>query len=141
MAGIVIVGVDGSETSMAAARTAARIAAGLRTELRVVTAHESDSTEVVEIGNDKWYLHDSEQAEKVAKAAADELSAEGLTTTYGAVHGKPQEALVDVAERLGASLIVVGNVGMKGLGRVLGSVATTVAHKAPCDVYIAKTAQ
>ena len=44
------------------------------------------------------------------------------------------------ASRLGAQLIVVGNVGMKGLGRVLGSVASSVALNAPCDVYIVKTA-
>ena len=56
-----------------------------------------------------------------------------------AAHGKPQEVLVAEAERLNATLIVVGNVGMKGLGRVLGSVATSVAHAAPCDVYIVKT--
>jgi nucleotide-binding universal stress UspA family protein len=28
---------------------------------------------------------------------------------------------------------------MSGIGRVLGSVANSVAHNAPCDVYIAKT--
>ena len=34
---------------------------------------------------------------------------------------------------------MVGNRRMQGLGRVLGSVANSVAHNAPCDVYIAKT--
>ena len=28
---------------------------------------------------------------------------------------------------------------MQGLARVLGSVANSVAHGAPCDVYIVKT--
>jgi nucleotide-binding universal stress UspA family protein len=36
-------------------------------------------------------------------------------------------------------MIVVGNRRMHGIGRVLGSVANSVAHNAPCDVYIAKT--
>jgi nucleotide-binding universal stress UspA family protein len=36
-------------------------------------------------------------------------------------------------------MIVVGNRRMRGIGRVLGSVANSVAHNAPCDVYIAKT--
>ena len=53
--------------------------------------------------------------------------------------GKPTEVLIGEAERLGASLIVVGNRRMQGLGRVLGSVANSVAHNAPCDVYIVKT--
>ena len=36
-------------------------------------------------------------------------------------------------------LIVVGNRRMRGIGRVLGSVANSVAHNATCDVYIANT--
>jgi nucleotide-binding universal stress UspA family protein len=139
MAGIIIVGVDGSETSMKAARTAAQLAAGLSAELRVVTAHATDNAEVVRIGNDKWYLSDSATAEKVAKQAAGDLATEGLHTSYAALHGKPQDVLIEEAERVNAQLIVVGNVGMKGLGRVLGSVATSVAQRASCDVYIAKT--
>jgi nucleotide-binding universal stress UspA family protein len=139
MAGIIIVGVDGSDTAMKAARKAAKLAASVGAELRVVTAHESDTTEVVEIGNDKWYIHESEKAEKVARDVAAELGADGLRTSFTAVLGKPQDALVEEAERVNARLIVVGNVGMQGLGRVLGSVATSVAHKAACDVYIAKT--
>ena len=39
-----------------------------------------------------------------------------------------------------AELLVVGNVGVKGLGRVLGSVAWSVVHNAPCDVLVVKTA-
>jgi nucleotide-binding universal stress UspA family protein len=62
-----------------------------------------------------------------------------LNVTYAAARGKPAEALVDEAARSGAQLIVVGNRRMHGLGRVLGSVANSVAHNAPCDVYIAKT--
>ena len=44
-----------------------------------------------------------------------------------------------VAKEIGADLIVVGNRRVQGIGRVLGSVATDVAHHAPCDVYIVKT--
>ena len=62
-----------------------------------------------------------------------------LSIRPAAVRGKPQEALVEEAARTGARLLVVGNVGMKGLGRVLGSVASSVAHNAPCDVLIVKT--
>ena len=38
-----------------------------------------------------------------------------------------------------AELIVVGNRRTQGIGRVLGSVAVSVAAHAPCDVYIVKT--
>lgn len=141
MAETIIVGVDGSETAQRAAERAARIATSMDADLVVVTAHTSDNTEVVKIGTDTWILDDAEQAGKVAEQCAAGLRITEPTAkiTASAAHGKPQEVLVSEAERLNATLIVVGNVGMKGLGRVLGSVATSVAHAAPCDVYIVKT--
>lgn len=141
MAETIIVGVDGSDTAQRAAERAARIAVNMDAELVVVTAHASDNTEVVKIGTDTWILDDAEQAEKLAEqcAASIRLTEPAAKVSAAAAHGKPQEVLVSEAERLNASLIVVGNVGMKGLGRVLGSVATSVAHAAPCDVYIVKT--
>ena len=47
--------------------------------------------------------------------------------------------LSTLAEEIGADLIVVGNKGMKGVRRVLGSVPNSVAHNAPCSVLIAVT--
>ena len=38
-----------------------------------------------------------------------------------------------------ADVIVVGNKGMQGVRRILGSVPNSVAHQAPCDVLIAFT--
>ena len=142
MAGTVLVGVDGSETSQKAARRAASIAQGLGAGLAVVTAHATGNTEVVRIGNDTWIMDDAQQALKLAEHSAERLRQDypGLEITAVASQGKPQDALVEEAERAGAQLIVVGNVGMKGLGRVLGSVASSVAHNAPCDVLIVKTA-
>jgi nucleotide-binding universal stress UspA family protein len=56
-----------------------------------------------------------------------------------AVGGDPADAIVEVATAVDADLIVVGNKGMKGVGRILGSVTNTVAHKAPCSVLIVST--
>ena len=44
-----------------------------------------------------------------------------------------------MADRIGADLIVVGNKGMKGVRRVLGSVPNSVAHQANCSVLIVDT--
>jgi len=139
MSGVVLVGVDGSETARRAAESARRLATALEAELRVVTAFESDRVEIVESGADKWVLSDADAAEKVARTIAGELASDQLQTSFGAVRGKAGEALIKEAERVDAQLIVVGNRRMQGLGRILGSVANTVAHNAPCDVYIAKT--
>jgi nucleotide-binding universal stress UspA family protein len=141
MSEIVMVGVDGSNTAFKAASRAADIADGLNAELAVLSAHVKENTEVIKIGNDTWILDDAKQAQKMAELVASKLREEhpDLSIRPVAVRGKPQEALVEEAARVGAGLLVVGNVGFKGLGRVLGSVANSVARNAPCDVLIVRT--
>ncbi len=58
--------------------------------------------------------------------------------TY-AVAGDAAQRIVEVAESRGADLIVVGNKGMTGAKRLLGSVPNKVAHSAPCSVMIIHT--
>jgi nucleotide-binding universal stress UspA family protein len=139
MTGIIVVGVDGSDTALKAAQAARELAASLGAALHVVSAFDSDKTEIYSSGGDQWIVSDAGNAEKVAKGVADSLRTEGVTVTYAAARGKPAEALIREAERSAARMIVVGNKHMRGLGRVLGSVASSVAHNAPCDVYLAKT--
>ena len=139
MAGPIVVGVDGSVTAGRAAEAARDIAAALGAQLHVVSAFESDRTEVLGSGSDTWIVSDADTALGIAKNTAEKVGAKGLTVTHSAARGKPAEAIVAEAERLGARMIVVGNRRMQGIGRVLGSVANTVAHTAPCDVYIVKT--
>jgi nucleotide-binding universal stress UspA family protein len=139
MTGIIVVGVDGSETALRAARTAKDLAATLGATLHVVSAFDSDRTEVFGSGSDQWIVSDADDAEKVAKGVAESIRTPEVQVTYSAARGKPAEALINEAERSGARMIVVGNRRMRGIGRVLGSVANSVAHNAPCDVYIAKT--
>ncbi|WP_077490699.1 universal stress protein [Sinomonas mesophila] len=139
MTGPIIVGVDGSETAGRAAEAARDIAAALGAQLHVVSAFEGDRAEVIGAGSDTWIVSDANTALGIAKMVAEKLSAPGVTITHTAARGKPAEALVKEAEVLDARMIVVGNRRMQGIGRVLGSVANTVAHTAPCDVYIVKT--
>jgi nucleotide-binding universal stress UspA family protein len=57
-----------------------------------------------------------------------------------AVQKDPVDALLEVAEKVGASLIVVGNKGMHGAKRfVLGNVPNKVSHRAMCNVLIVAT--
>lgn len=139
MAEIIVVGVDGSATALQAAQTAARLAAGMDANLHVVIAYEAGPVEVMHIGSDTLVISDADEAERIAEKTIGQLRSITSNISSGAVPGKPHEVLISEAERLQAKLIVVGNRRMQGLGRVLGSVANTVAHNAPCDVYIAKT--
>ncbi|MDJ0321049.1 universal stress protein [Pseudarthrobacter sp. PS3-L1] len=138
MSGIVVVGVDGSVTAKKAAEKAHHLAAALGAGLHVISAFDSDRTEVFGSGSDKWIVSDADGAENVARTVAESLGKD-VKVTYSAARGKPAEALIAEASRLEATTIVVGNRRMQGLGRVLGSVANTVAHNAHCDVYIANT--
>ena len=63
----------------------------------------------------------------------------GLKPVVHAASGAPEDAIVRIAEQEQADLIVVGNRGMKGARRLLGSVPNAIAHKAPCSVLIVDT--
>jgi len=49
------------------------------------------------------------------------------------------ERILATAVEQNVELIVVGNKGMRGLKRVLGSVPNAIAHSAPCSVLIVNT--
>jgi nucleotide-binding universal stress UspA family protein len=131
--------VDGSATAAKAAEAARDLAIALGASLHVVTSFERDRIEVVGTGSDRVILGDADAAERVAQKTARALRSGNLDVSYYAVHGTPAHALIRQAEIHGARVIVVGNRRMRGLGRVLGSVANSVAHNAPCDVYVVKT--
>jgi nucleotide-binding universal stress UspA family protein len=70
---------------------------------------------------------------------SDLVKERGLEPVVHASEGDPADAIVRVAEDVEADLIVVGNKGMKGARRVLGSVPNSVAHRATCSVLILPT--
>lgn len=83
--------------------------------------------------------------EVAAKADTDEIFAvardflDGLSPeTTSEIKRSPAEAIYEVAEDRGASLIVVGSSHRGPIGRVLpGSVGTALLHGAPCAVLVA----
>ena len=57
-----------------------------------------------------------------------------------AVVGDAVDVLVEVATERDADLVVVGNRGLNSLaGRLLGSVPSTLTHRAGCDVLVVHT--
>jgi nucleotide-binding universal stress UspA family protein len=53
--------------------------------------------------------------------------------------GDPAQALITIAEAERAQIIVVGNRGMTGARRLLGSVPNRLSHHATCSVLIVPT--
>jgi nucleotide-binding universal stress UspA family protein len=72
-----------------------------------------------------------------AEDLLDGLTLSGVVpATTHAIPGEAADALLQVAHEVGADLIVVGNKGMHGPRRLLGSVPSAVAHRAGCAVMI-----
>lgn len=64
------------------------------------------------------------------------------TAVHTRIHvltGDPANVLLTVADEIKADLIIVGNKGMHGARRILGSVPNSVAHGAGCSVLITDT--
>ena len=139
MANIIVVGVDGGETSLTAARRAAELANRLGATLHVVTVEDKAEVEKFADRPGSTLMTSGELAEAMSSDVASDLRALTSDVTSAVVPGRPAAALVDEAQRLDAMLIVVGNRRVQGIARVLGSVASGVAAHAPCDVYIVKT--
>jgi nucleotide-binding universal stress UspA family protein len=80
-----------------------------------------------------------EDAERVAEEGVRLAKQQGFDATAVVVEGAPTwDPIVRAAEECGAEVIVLGSHGRSGLAYVaLGSVATAVAHHAPCAVLIA----
>ncbi|HEY7966456.1 MAG TPA: universal stress protein [Solirubrobacteraceae bacterium] len=138
MGDAIVVGTDGSETAKRAVAEAARLAKALEAELHVVSAYEplrgARSADGKEIGP----LPDAIVDSTLAQAAAVVRLAEVPVQTH-AVRSDPADALIEIAGEVGATMIIVGNQGMHGAKRVLGSVPNSVSHKARCNVLIVAT--
>ena len=62
--------------------------------------------------------------------------AAGVTATTQVVDGRPAREIVQIAEKMGADLIVMGTHGRSGIAHFLmGSVAEHVVRTAPCPVF------
>lgn len=135
----IVVGVDGSPTARKAAERARDLAHQLEAPLHVVSAHTEDEITHIKSGSDQWVVSSADNALRIAENVARHLRTSGLDLHTASAHGKPSDAMVAYAQRVGAQMLVVGNRRMRGMARVLGSVANSISHKAGCDVYIANT--
>jgi nucleotide-binding universal stress UspA family protein len=139
----VVVGTDGSDSSMRAVDRAATIA-GADTKLIIASAYlpQHEDGRAADILKEESYkvsgtapiyaiLHDAK--ERAHKAGAKNVEEKAIV-------GAPVDALVHLAEGEKADLLVVGNVGLSTIaGRLLGSVPANVSRRAKVDVLIVHT--
>jgi nucleotide-binding universal stress UspA family protein len=144
--GTIVVGTDGSSTAQEAVRHAGALASAEGARLVVVTAytphHDDVARRSAEAPDDiRWMLTDRSLAEEKAeqgRGLAVEAGATGVVVQ--ATEGNPADVVLDAAKQFGADLIVVGSKGLTSASRyVLGAVASSVSHHAPCDVLVVHT--
>ena len=140
----VVVGTDGSDSSLRAVDKAGQIAAGSGAKVIVATAYfpQGEDHRAAEVLKDEgWQMHGNAPIYAILREAKDRAKAAGATEIEEkAIVGAPVDALVDLAQEVNADLLVVGNVGLSTIaGRLLGSVPANVARRSKTDVLIVHT--
>jgi nucleotide-binding universal stress UspA family protein len=155
----VVVGTDGSASSMRAVDRAGTVAAQDGAKLIVATAyfptvekgswshapvqdHVADPRAADTLGGEAYKMHGSAPMYAILREARDRAKTAGARDIEERpIVGAPVNALVKLTEEVNADLLVVGDVGLDSVaGRLLGSVPADVARKAKIDILIVHTA-
>jgi nucleotide-binding universal stress UspA family protein len=136
----IVVGTDGSSTADLAVARGAELARLTGAKLHVVSAYTPTAARVVgEKASGEYSIGPDFKVDAVLSGTIANLRDEGIDISTHGPKGDPADAIVEVAVREGADLIVLGSKGMQGARRVLGSIPNKVSHNAPCDLLIVQT--
>lgn len=155
----VVVGTDGSVSSMRAVERAGEVAALDNAKLIIASAHipsvekggwsrapshdrVSDPRAADSLRGEGYMLHGNAPVYAILREAHDRAKAAGAQDIEErAIEGAPVNALVKLVEDVKADLLVVGDVGLDSVaGRFLGSVPSDVARRSKIDILIVHTA-
>jgi nucleotide-binding universal stress UspA family protein len=144
MADVILVGTDGSPTAAQAVTEAVRLAKALGAPLHLVSAFEplrgAHVTGAPQGAAEVWAPRPDDRVEAILSEASAGVRLAGVEVTTHAVRKDPADALIEIADNVGATMIVVGSKGMHGARRLaLGNVPNKVSHHASCSVLIVAT--
>ena len=139
----VVVGTDGSDSSMRAVDRAAQIA-GADAKLLIASAYlpqQEDTRAADALREESYKVSGTAPIYAILQDAKERAHAAGAKNVEERpIVGAPVDALVKLAEDEKADLLVVGNVGLSTIaGRLLGSVPANVSRRAKVDVLIVHT--
>jgi nucleotide-binding universal stress UspA family protein len=139
----VVVGTDGSDSSMRAVDRAAAIA-GADAKLFIASAYlprHEDTRAADALRDESYKVSGTAPIYAILQDAKERAHAAGAKNVEErSIVGAPVDALVKLAEDEKADLLVVGNVGLSTIaGRLLGSVPANVSRRAKVDVLIVHT--
>ncbi len=129
----IVAGTDGSPTAKLAMDRAGELAKALGAPVHVVCVPSA-------LEAHEWPARIS--AQQIVAEASDRLQSQGVevkTHLPKVLQGEAALALVAIAEQEHAQVLVVGNKGMTGIRRLVGSLPNRISHEARCDVLIVPT--
>ena len=137
----ILLATDGSDSSIAAARSIAARPWPEGSEVKVICAVQT-SAPVVEPGQvateaDQIRENMVKRSEEDVTVSEKIIADAGLSVVGAVLTGRPKETILDEAQQWGADLIVVGSHGRRGITRLfMGSVSEAVARHAHCSVDV-----
>jgi nucleotide-binding universal stress UspA family protein len=143
--GKILVAVDGSGEATAAAGVATEMAEAFGSEVHVAYAMQEERYRP-HLGPEMWegWQEDFERAKRSARSwvegEAQRMKGEGaITVEPHLLVGRPDAAIVWLAEEMGADLVLLGSRGLGGMRRALiGSVSDSVVRHAHCPVMVVR---
>ncbi|HEY2450258.1 MAG TPA: universal stress protein [Mycobacterium sp.] len=142
----VVVGTDGSESSLRAVDRAAEIAAESDAKLIIASGYLPDKDDLRaadQLGAEGYKVRGAAPIYARLHDAHDRAKAAGATKIEDrSIKAGPVQALVDLAEEVRADLLVVGNVGLDTRSAIISrvfSIPGAVASRAKIDVLIVHT--
>jgi len=142
----VVVGTDGSKSSLRAVDRAGEIASESNAKLIIATGYfppKEDLRAADILGDEGYKVRGNAPIYAILREARDRAKAAGAKDIEERpIQDAPVHALVDLAEQVGADLLVVGNVGLNARSAIIGrvfSVPGGIASMAKVDILIVHT--
>lgn len=138
----ILLPVDGSAVSLEAVRFVIRMSlAGLKTSVVLANVQEPATLYELVVAHDPQVIEAVSAAAGVHTLTAAESMLKGANIPYECevAMGDPAHTLIDILERFGCDMVVMGASGMSSLrSALLGSVSNEVLHAAGVPVMIIK---
>ncbi len=140
----ILAATDGSPGSALAVREAVDLARDTDSELHVTHVLQVStlysSADIFLAGGVPLYEESRRKSERVLAEGIDRTKEAGVPVVEShLLEGKPDVEVVDLAEEIGAGLIVLGSRGLGALARSLvGSTSTSIVRHAHCPVMVVR---
>ena len=135
----ILIASDGSDGARKALSTAIELSKRLGAELNMVSVEElprfaSSVDEIVEDKQDQ-----NQRFARVIREARRAAEVEGIRLSARVVAGRAVPTIVELVEREGFDLLVIGFMGHSAIyNRLIGSTTDRLVELAPCPVLVAK---